>query len=259
MYAIRAQKHQHPVARQLLEIAERKQSNLIISADFTTTNELLKCADDLGPYIAVFKTHIDMVSDFSNKTVEGLIELKRKHDFLIFEDRKLIDIGNTAKQQYHGGALRISEWADVVNVSILGGKGILDALNQVLTNPGFAYREKRALLILAEMTSEGSLATGEYTQRCLELAGQYPESIIGFVATKALSSDASHIVFTTGVNMSDSGDSLGQQYQTPTAAILGGSDFIIVGRGILNAQDSVGQAQRYRKEGWEAYLKRTGS
>ncbi|KAL9942537.1 hypothetical protein ACHAQF_009001 [Verticillium nonalfalfae] len=69
---------------------------------------------DLGPYTAVFKTHIDIVRDFSEKTIRGLKALAKKHNFLTFEDRNIVDIGSTAHKQYHGGALRISEWADFV-------------------------------------------------------------------------------------------------------------------------------------------------
>lgn len=44
-YSIRAVFHSHPVARKLFMIAEAKRSNLIISADFNNTNDLLECAD----------------------------------------------------------------------------------------------------------------------------------------------------------------------------------------------------------------------
>ncbi|TDZ24719.1 Orotidine 5'-phosphate decarboxylase [Colletotrichum orbiculare MAFF 240422] len=248
-YAQRSLYHRHPVARKLFEIAETKKSNLIISADLTNTSDLLKCADDLGPYIAVFKTHIDIVADFSEITVQGLKALAAKHNFLIFEDRKLVDIGNTVKKQYHGGALRLSEWADIVNLSILGGDGIIEALNQTITEEAFPYPGERALLILAEMTSKGSLATENYTEKCKTLVSQYPESVIGFVATKSLTPPAvgefDFLVFTTGINMMESGDHLGQQYQTPADAVRGGSDFVIAGRGIYGAEDRVKAAESF--------------
>ena len=44
-YGERADKHQHPVAKRFFETAEAKKSNLIVSADFTTTKELIECAD----------------------------------------------------------------------------------------------------------------------------------------------------------------------------------------------------------------------
>ncbi|KAL0262802.1 orotidine 5'-phosphate decarboxylase [Diplodia seriata] len=221
----------------------------------------------LGPFIAVFKTHVDLVKDFGDTTVEGLKSLAEKHNFLIFEDRKLVDIGNTVQKQYHGGALCLSEWADIVNLSILGGDGIVETLTQTVNAPDFPYPDQRAFLILAEMTSKGSLATGSYTEKCIELARGNPDAMIGFVATRSLSgvstkasgSTEDFLVFTTGVNLASKGDKLGQQYQTPADAVGRGADFIIAGRGIYASADPVEAAKMYRKEGWEAYLQRVGA
>ncbi|KAI0113926.1 Orotidine 5'-phosphate decarboxylase [Nemania sp. FL0031] len=226
-YGERSELHQHPLVKRLFDIAELKKSNLVISADMPNTQSLLECADKLGPSIAVFKTHIDLISDFGDHTVQELKRLPEKHKFLIFEDRKLVDIGSTVQKQYHGGSLRISEWAHIVNLIILGGGGIVDALTQTIEDPTFPHSHDRGFLILAEMTSEGSLATGSYTQKCIEMARKSPQSMIGFVATQALSnistgdapSDEDFVIFTTGINSGSEGDKLGQQYQKPADAV----------------------------------------
>lgn len=223
----------------------------------------------------MLKTHIDIISDFSQATIDGLTQSSNKHNFLIFEDRKFVDIGNTVQKQYKGGALRIFDWAHIVNASVLAGEGIIKALDEVIT-PGPASSE-RGILILAEMTSKGSLATGEYTRASVQIAQKYDQSVIGFVATRELSGYVSgnaserapgrdgtdskrreedFVVFTTGVNMSSKGDALGQQYQTPTSAVQGGSDFLIAGRGIYAAPDPIIAAKAYREAGWNAYLAR---
>ncbi|KAJ9615201.1 orotidine 5'-phosphate decarboxylase [Cladophialophora chaetospira] len=255
-YAQRAEKHPNPLVKKLFGIAERKKTNLVLSADLTTTKELLEIADSLGPHIAVLKTHIDIVSDFSPATTKGLTELAERHDFLLFEDRKFIDIGNTVQKQYRGGALRIHEWAHIINATILPGEGIIQALDESIRDGGIG---DRGILILAEMTSKGSLAVGDYTRKSVEIARKYPQSVLGFVSTRELSSlspdgtPEDFVVFTTGVNISSKGDALGQQYQTPETAIAGGSDFLIAGRGIYAAEDPVIAVMEYQKAGWEAY------
>ncbi|EEH37111.2 orotidine 5'-phosphate decarboxylase [Paracoccidioides lutzii Pb01] len=271
-YAVRASRHSNPLAKQLFQIAEEKKSNVVVSADVTTSKELLDLADRLGPYITVLKTHIDILTDLSPTTLTTLKSLASKYRFLLFEDRKFVDIGSTVQKQYHGGSLRISEWAHIVNCAMLAGPGIVDALAQTASTPEFrnVYADEaeggRALLILAEMTSKGSMATGAYTQLSVEAARRHRRFVLGFVATRALNDvlpvstvdgdEEDFVVFTTGVNLSASGDALGQQYQTPASAVQRGADFIISGRGIYAAEDPLEAVLRYREEGWKAYLER---
>ncbi|KAG1072539.1 hypothetical protein G6F42_025901 [Rhizopus arrhizus] len=96
-YTERGQQHPNACARSLFELMERKQSNLSVAVDVTTKKELLSIADAVGPFLprlkAYNKTHIDIVEDFDRDLVDQLEQLAKKHDFLIFEDRKFADIG----------------------------------------------------------------------------------------------------------------------------------------------------------------------
>ena len=44
-FSQRAIEHPHPLAKKLFQVAERKQTNIVLSADLTTTKELLTIAD----------------------------------------------------------------------------------------------------------------------------------------------------------------------------------------------------------------------
>uniref|UniRef100_A0AAY5F094 Uridine 5'-monophosphate synthase n=2 Tax=Electrophorus electricus TaxID=8005 RepID=A0AAY5F094_ELEEL len=241
----------HPLAARLFTLMEEKTSNLCVSADVSSADELLKLADAVGPLVCALKTHVDVLCDFSPAVSVRLGELARKHNFLIFEDRKFADIGNTVKHQYEGGVYKISSWAHIVNAHALPGPGVVEGL-QVVGKP-----LGRGCLLIAQMSSQGCLATAEYTQAVVKMAEDYPDFVFGFISTSKISSKPEHVHMTPGVQLQSGGEGLGQQYTSPVEVICSkGSDVIIVGRGILASPDRLKAAEEYRVAGWEAYLRR---
>lgn len=251
-YAARAKlPNTHPLASKLLNIMEEKQSNLCLSADVTTSEELIQLADSIGPKICLLKTHVDILKDYSAAFSQKLQALAEKHNFLIFEDRKFADIGNTVKHQYEGGLYQISSWSHIVNAHAVPGPGVVKGLSAVGKPLG------RGCLLIAQMSSQGSLATGEYTNAVVKIAEEQSDFVIGFICSSKITKRPELIHMTPGVQMKAGGDALGQQYNTPEDVICTkGSDIIIVGRGILEAPDRLAFAELYRKSGWGAYTKR---
>ncbi|MDO8953487.1 MAG: orotidine-5'-phosphate decarboxylase [Gammaproteobacteria bacterium] len=245
----RAELTTHPLLKKLFKLMADKQSNLALSADVTTKRELLAIADLLGPEICVLKTHIDIIEDFDQDLVVQLRQLADKHQFLIFEDRKFADIGHTVQLQYAKGIYHIAEWADIINAHCLPGPGIIEGLSQIGLPKG------RGLLLLAEMSSAGNLFTQNYIEKVLNFAKQYPEFVIGFISQHCFAEDPNWIYMTPGVKLKPGSDKLGQQYRSPSQAIVDqGCDVIIVGRDILSASNPLTLAKCYRETAWKTYL-----
>lgn len=232
---------QHSVSKKLLETALIKQSNLIASADVTTTQELLDLADKVGPHIIALKTHIDIISDFEyEKTILPLKALATQHNFLLMEDRKFADIGNTQELQFTSGVFRITAWADFVTSQVIGGFESLDYFRNV------------GVVAIIGMSSKGALTTSGYREEALKLALSHP-NVIGGVSQNQLPEEM--LLFTPGVNLADSGDGKGQQYNTPEHVFkMLHTDFIIVGRGIYKSENPAQAALTYKNEGWNAYV-----
>ncbi|MFI5333568.1 MAG: orotidine-5'-phosphate decarboxylase [Chlamydiales bacterium] len=247
-YRERADLATNPTAKRLFLLMEEKRSNLSLSADFTRAEELLAFAEKVGPEISLLKTHIDILEDFSPEVVVQLKKIAMEQQFLLFEDRKFADIGKTVLDQYRGGIYKIADWADITNAHILPGTGIIEGLQEI------GLPRQRGLLLLAEMSAEGTLAQGDYTQKAVEMADRYPDFVIGFICLRKLAHDPRFIHMTPGVQMETGGDALGQKYRTPESVIRAGSDMIIVGRGITSAKDPLAAARMYREAGWGAYL-----
>lgn len=144
----------------------------------------------------------------------------------------------------------------MTNCHTVPGPGVIDGMHEVVRG-----RQDRGLLLLGEMSSKGMLAGGEYLERTLEMAREErnAEWVMGFIAMGAVGREEEDwIVMTPGVDLGREGDGLGQQYKTPAKVIGGGSDVIIVGRGIYEHEEPAKVAEQYREQGWKAYLDRVG-
>lgn len=60
-----------PLATYLLRLMHIKRTNLCVSADVSTTADLLQLAEEVGDEICMLKTHSDIINDFSDKTIRG--------------------------------------------------------------------------------------------------------------------------------------------------------------------------------------------
>jgi uridine monophosphate synthetase len=232
---------QHCAGKKLLKTAVQKKSNLIASIDVTTSEKILELAEEVGDNVVAVKLHTDIISDFSDDFISKLKKIAEKKNFLLFEDRKFADIGNTQQLQFEKGIYKISSWADLITSHAIAGEESLKV-----------FGEKTAVVIIAEMSSKGALTDEHYKNQVVALAKK-SENVIGCVAQSQLPENL--LLFTPGVNLTSAGDAKGQQFNTPEKVITElATDFIIVGRGIYASADPKASAEKYQKAGWEAYL-----
>jgi len=176
--------------------------------------------------------------------------------------------GNTVALQYSSGIYKIASWSQITNAHPVPGPSVVTGLASVGLPLG------RGLLLLAEMSTKGSLAVGEYTKSSVRMALDNPEFVIGFIAQSRMDGLAAELgypgkdllILTPGVGLESRGDGKGQQYRTPKEVVEGsGCDVIIVGRGIygdgknLDVAGVRAKAERYQSEGWLAYRNRLAS
>jgi len=118
------------------------------------------------------------------------------------------------------------------------------------------------------MSSEGNLMTPEYTAACIKAARANKDFVIGYVAQQSLNQEPedAFLSFAPGISLPAEGerggaksDGKGQVWRGPNEVVgRDGIDVVIVGRGILVAEDRAEAAERYREASWEAYEARIG-
>ena len=87
-----------PKARAYMEAACRKKSLVCLAADRSTMAELNQLIDEVGPYLAALKTHVDLVDDWTPEAWSEFCAKATAADLLIFEDRKFADIGGISRK-----------------------------------------------------------------------------------------------------------------------------------------------------------------
>lgn len=245
MLSFALSKAQSPILQNLYQCMQKKKTRLAVSVDLTDPDACLSCIDAVGPHVCMIKTHIDILHCFNSDFIKALLNLKRKHNFIILEDRKFADIGHTSVLQYTASIYRIIEWADLVTVHALPGPGLLQALSDAAD----CFDLPRGALLLAQMSAEGNFFDAAYTKNALLMAGRYPKFILGLIAQQCLSPKLA--TFSPGVHVNQTGDQQGQQYRTPRQAIeRDGADVVIVGRGIINSDNQSKTAAIYQSRTW---------
>ncbi|MCF7858682.1 MAG: orotidine-5'-phosphate decarboxylase [Candidatus Cloacimonetes bacterium] len=254
---VKQSKYVNPLTQKLLQKMRDKSSNLVLSLDVTNQKEFFGMLDQVGDQIVMLKTHVDIIEDFDERFIPRLLRYANQQNFLIFEDRKFADIGNTVRHQFREGVYRIADWAEYVTVHMLAGEMILQGL--------FEGLEGHSGFVLARMSSKGNLLNENYSRNCFEAARKYPQWVAGFIGHGSSMEDikrfkskfpGNELLLMPGVKKEEGADAMGQQYITIEEAVSGGADCIIVGRGILEAEEPRTEAKLYRERAWRIYKKR---
>ena len=226
--------------------------DVIIACDFPSAAETLAFLDRFGEEKPFVKIGMELFYAVGPEIVRQI----KARGHRIFLDLKLHDIPNTVKK-----AMRVLSGLDVdiVNLHAAGSRSMMPAALEGLTRPDGT---RPLLIAVTQLTSTDQSAL---TQELL-IEKSLEDVVLSYARNAALAGldgvvcspleagkvhavcGKSFLTVTPGVRFADAGKDDQKRIATPARARELGSDYIVVGRPITQAEDPVAAWKRCRKE-----------
>ena len=213
---------------------------LIVAADLSTRDEILRLADELHGVAGVLKIGLQAFIANGPALVREVVARGER----VFLDLKIHDIPNTAKHAVREAA---ALGAAMLTVHTTGG----DAMLRASTDPSLLVLGVTILTSMDEQELAGVGIAGTPLDAAVRLASLAREAGLRGVVASPLEIAAiraacggDFVIVTPGIRPagSDAGDQ--KRTLTPREAIAAGADYIVVGRPITSAHDRRAAAQR---------------
>lgn len=214
---------------------------IIVALDFSSEQEVLRLIERLDPHHCALKVGLEMFSAFGPSFVEKLV----KKNFKVFLDLKFHDIPTTVARACQVCA-KLGVW--MMNLHASGGLDMMQAARESLEA---LNKEERPLLIavtvLTSMNESDLFTLG--VQNKLETQVKHLAQLTNSAQLDGIVCSAlevptikqacgkSFLTVTPGIRPEGTQKQDQQRVTTPWQAIELGSDFLVIGRPITQAQD----------------------
>jgi len=231
---------------------------LIVALDLETFDEARKLVDDLGDSVDIFKVGSQIFTAYGPFIIRYLQSKGKK----VFLDLKFHDIPNTVASAVASAVgLSVSPNKDtgfaplfMLTVHTAGGKEMMQAAVKAVHEKAKILKVQRPLIV--GVTVLTSTTKDEGTQELVLLRAQMAKEagLDGVVASveetaairKELGKD--FLIVTPGIRPADASLNDQKRVATPKAAILQGSNFLVVGRPIIQDSSPRAAAQKILEE-----------
>jgi len=230
-----------PFTDKLNEIITNK-GNICLSLDVPNWTKFFDILDKVKDKICLLKIHLDIMEYFGIEVINKLTKLAFDSKFMIWEDRKLCDIGNTNMltinkllNYKYDMTYNDEEWneelvdksmIDFISIYPIGGLKSIECLF-----------DKIGIFLLSEMSSENNMIRQCNTNDILELANDNNTKVSGIINQK-INRENIHeniLSLTPGINPQSETDDNGQKYRG--TSLPHNPDILVVGRYIYLAND----------------------
>jgi orotidine-5'-phosphate decarboxylase len=213
-------------------------AEVIVALDYPSTDEALALVEQLGEPATFYKVGLELYTSCGPSFVESLAGLGKR----VFLDLKLHDIPNTVERAVRSAA---ELGADLLTVHTAGGSAMLEAAAEA---SGPDMRILGVTLLTSLTPTELEVVWGREIRSIREEVGRLTDLAVacgldGVVASALEASwvrnrvEQDFLLVTPGVR--PAGGDVGDQKRvaTPAEAVSAGSDYLVIGRPITQADD----------------------
>ena len=224
---------------------------IIVALDYADRMEALSLVDQLDPARCRLKVGKEMFTRFG----PGFVEALHTRDFEVFLDLKFHDIPNTAAAAV-AAAADLGVW--MVNVHAGGGRKMMTACAERLAEYGDQRPRLIGVTVLTSMEQADLTELGwpgQPEDMVLTLAGLAHKSGLDGVVCSAREAAMLREKFgnhfqlvTPGIRPSFAATGDQQRIMTPRKALEAGSDYLVIGRPITQADDPMDALSKIEAE-----------
>lgn len=230
----------------------KQKGQLIVALDVATLDEAKKLVRELEGIVDTFKVGSQLFTACGPEVVRYLLRDGKE----VFLDLKFHDIPNTAASAVAAASHITAGGQGIMMCTLhaLGGLEMLEAAAQAARKEARITGVKRPLLVaITVLTSEAK--KDNIPRLVLERAALAKEA--GLDGVVASSQEAAFIrrkfgkdfiIVTPGIRLKDSAVGDQKRVTTPADAIANGSNFLVVGRPVVNAKDPAAAAKQILQE-----------
>jgi orotidine-5'-phosphate decarboxylase len=221
-------------------------AKLIVALDVDTFGEAKKLIDKLYPSVKIFKVGSQLFTGCGPKVVTYI----NKKGARVFLDLKFHDIPNTVANAV---ALSARLGVFMLTVHAQGGVEMLKSAKDAAVKAAKQAKSRRPLIVAVTVLTSQKFEN--LHQRVLDLADDaYTAGVDGVVASVQEAADIRRIfkknfvIVTPGIRPQGAQAGDQKRVATPAVAITAGSDFLVVGRPIVEAKDPSAAVKEILKE-----------
>lgn len=222
--------------KKIYEIAFRKKTNIVLSADVTSADEVIRLLEQTKANILGIKLHSDIIADFP-RLKEYLDTIR--DEVIIIEDCKVADISFISIQKVKDYV----SYADYITYHCLLGTDLPLSLKAAFPELG--------LLGVVEMSVKGCLIDVPFIQKTESQLSIMDGCVIQKQGMEWFGSRLP-ITFSPGISLTSTKDDYNQTYRNPEKEKVG--EFWIVGRGIYAQENPEEKSAEYRALGWKHFI-----